>query len=71
VLDEIRFAMRDLDELFTPKGKLQPMSWACNWFSTVAIDESNPVALGLFALHWTEHFIAINKSLQRFKLVPS
>ncbi len=67
LLDEVRFAMRDLDELFTPKEKPQPMSWAHKWFSTVAIDEGNPVTLGMFALHWTEHFIAINKSLQRFK----
>ena len=67
MLDEVKCAMRDLDELFTPSDKPRPLSWACKWLSTVGVDESNPVTLHLFTLHWLDHFIAINKSLQRFK----
>lgn len=69
MLDEVRCAMRDLDELFTPKDKPQYMPWACKWFSTVGIDENNPVTLSLFVFSWTDHFIAINKSFERFTVV--
>jgi hypothetical protein len=72
MLDEVRCAMRDLDELFTPKDKQNPMSfsWARKWFSTVGIDESNPVTLSLFVFNWTEHFIAIKKAFKRFIISP-
>jgi hypothetical protein len=69
MLDEVRCAMRDLDELFTPKGNPPYMSWACKWFTTVGIDENNPATLTLFVFNWTEHFIAVNKAFQRFTIV--
>ena len=69
MLGEVKCAMRDLDELFTPSDKPRSLSWACKWLSTVGVDESNPATLHLFTLRWLDHFIAINKSLQRFKPV--
>jgi hypothetical protein len=66
MLDEVRCAMRDLAELITPDGKPRHLSWASKWLNTVGIDESNPAALHLFALHWTEHFITVNKSIKLF-----
>ena len=66
MLDEIRSAMKDLGDLLTPIDKPQAMSWAVRWFNSVGIDESNPVRLGMFALHWPSHFTAAAQSLRRF-----
>jgi hypothetical protein len=46
-LEAIKFAMKELDRLFSEKKEL---SWSRRWFNEIGHDETNPAALSMFAL---------------------
>jgi hypothetical protein len=69
MLDELRTAMRDLNDLMTPRQKPHHLSWSLRWFASAGLDESNPVNLHTFAMRWMSFFSISVKALQSFRIV--
>jgi hypothetical protein len=66
-LEQVRSAMADLAALIQPNGQSQAISGARNWLTRIGVEESNPATLGMFALRWPHHFVAVAKSLRQVK----
>lgn len=69
MLDEVRTAMLDLNDLMTPREKPHHLTWALKWFASAGFDESNPVNLHTFSMRWMSFFTTSVKALRSFEIV--
>ena len=73
-LEDIRAAMKNIGELLpsqgTPQksqsGDIKIMSWSHNWLKSIGHEETNPVTLAKFSLHWQRLFIDLYDAIEEF-----
>jgi hypothetical protein len=64
-LQAIKTAMADLDALM--KEDKRQLTWGRQWFAGLGYDETNPVTLTLFAVHWLHHSSAVHGALKELR----
>ncbi len=60
-IEELRFAMNELDRLLQPEQKRQSSTWAGDWFKRLGCEQYNPAVLMWCANWWMTTHVEVSR----------